>query len=85
MSGSTPFPPMLSVYSYMQLLCDVLHLQMISYVGEYYPVTYEKTGKYVCNIVRYVVNVTVSIYCRYTTLGVPSVYIFHMIFVCTLE
>ena len=55
---------------------------MIAYVGEYYPITYEKTGKYVCDELP--VAMVTLIYCRYTTSGVPSVCIFLTTSVCTL-
>jgi len=57
--------------------------QMVAYVGEYYPVTYQQTGRYVsCTISAVVVHSFVLT--RYPILVAPSVSTFHMTFVCTL-
>lgn len=42
------------------LLPAIFNIQMISYIGEYYPVTYEKTGKYI-----YYIGSTISLYFPY--------------------
>ena len=57
--------------------------QMVAYVGEYYPVTYQQTGRYVsCTINAVVVHS--CFLARYPILVAPSVSTFRMTFVCTL-
>ena len=66
------------------IMLYILYLQMISYVGENFPTSYDQVGKYVSDILPYK-YISLVHYFRCISLIASSVCIFHMISACILE
>ena len=66
------------------IMLYILYLQMISYVGENFPTSYDQVGKYVSDILP-CKHISLFHYFSCISLIASSACIFHMISACILE